>query len=81
MRRNGRLWLRRRVYSRVECQGFFELLKNKLNTKLIKTGAEVPRLDGQHPNPINALAFNPLYDVMASACTHLCFWLPDEKFD
>jgi len=46
-----------------------------------KNGDHVGKLDGQHPNAVTSLAFNPFFDVIASSCTHMCLWLPDEQYD
>ena len=50
MRRNGRLWLRRRVHSRVECQGFFELFKI-IKYKINKDGRRGPATGRSTPEP------------------------------
>ena len=46
-----------------------------------QNGDHVGKLDGQHPNAVTSLAFNPFFDVIASSCTHMCLWLPDEQYD
>lgn len=40
------------------------------------TGFKVCVLNGDHPNPVGCVQFNPKYMVLASACTNLGFWLP-----
>jgi len=44
-------------------------------------GEHIGKLDGRHPNAVSAIAFNHSSDLLVSACSQLCFWLPDEKFD
>lgn len=40
------------------------------------TGFKVCVLNGDHPNPVQCVQFNPKYMMMVSACTNLAFWLP-----
>jgi COMPASS component SWD2 len=40
------------------------------------TGFKVCVLNGDHPNPVQCVQFNPKYMMLVSACTNLGFWLP-----
>lgn len=40
------------------------------------TGFKVCVLNGDHPNPVQCIQFNPKFMMMVSACTNLGFWLP-----
>lgn len=40
------------------------------------TGFKVCVLNGDHPNPVGCVQFNPKYMMLVSACTNLGFWLP-----
>lgn len=40
------------------------------------TGFKVCVLNGDHPNPVQCVQFNPKYMMLTSACTNLAFWLP-----
>lgn len=40
------------------------------------TGSKVCVLNGDHPNPVQCVQFNPKYMMLVSACTNLGFWLP-----
>lgn len=40
------------------------------------TGFKVCVLNGDHPNPVQCVQFNPKFMMMVSACTNLAFWLP-----
>jgi len=36
----------------------------------VKTGNKIAVLEGNHPNPIGCVAFNPKYMMVASACNN-----------
>ncbi|KAF6034374.1 WDR82 [Bugula neritina] len=42
-----------------------------------ETGSKVCVLTSDHTAPIQCMQFNPKYMMMASACTHMGFWLPN----
>lgn len=33
-------------------------------------------LEADHPSPVQTIQFNPKFNMMASACTNLAFWIP-----
>jgi len=39
-------------------------------------GHTLSRMDGRHPQAINAIAFNPRYMMMTTGCHQICLWLP-----
>jgi len=39
-------------------------------------GHTLSRMDGRHPQAISAIAFNPRYMMMTTACHQICLWLP-----
>lgn len=43
----------------------------------VKTGHKIAVLEGNHPNPIACVAFNPKYMMIASACNNAAFWIPN----
>ncbi|XP_063680940.1 WD repeat-containing protein 82-like [Bolinopsis microptera] len=43
----------------------------------VKTGNKIAVLEGNHPNPIGCVAFNPKYMMVASACNNAAFWIPN----
>jgi COMPASS component SWD2 len=45
----------------------------------VTDGYKVCVLNGGHVGPVQCVQFNPAYLMMASACTHLNFWLPREE--
>lgn len=44
-----------------------------------KRASQLGRLNGPHPRPITAIAYNPKYMMMATACHQVCFWLPTKE--
>ncbi|KAA0201536.1 hypothetical protein HAZT_HAZT005428 [Hyalella azteca] len=39
-------------------------------------GYKVATLNGDHTGPVQCIQFNPKYMMLASACSHMSFWLP-----
>ncbi|KAL1448809.1 hypothetical protein WDU94_000069 [Cyamophila willieti] len=39
-------------------------------------GFKICVLKGDHTSPIQHLQFNPMYHMLASACSNTCFWIP-----
>lgn len=43
----------------------------------VEGGNKVAVLEGNHPNPVQCVAFNPKFMMIASACTNSAFWIPN----
>lgn len=39
-------------------------------------GYKVSTLSGDHSGPVQCIQFNPKFMMLASACSHMSFWLP-----
>jgi len=48
----------------------------KVHAWELESGRACPPWQDQHPGPVGLVRWNPKFRVVASACTALCFWLP-----
>ncbi|CAH1784535.1 unnamed protein product, partial [Owenia fusiformis] len=50
----------------------------KIHSWNTDTGAKVAVLNSEHQGPVTRIAFNPHFMMMATACSQMGFWLPND---
>jgi len=53
----------------------------KIHCWSAESGASVCTLIGEHSSPVQCIGFNPRFMMLASACTHMAFWIPQNHED
>jgi len=54
---------------------------SKIHVWAVETGRHVTALQSDHSPTVQALQFNPKFMMLASACTHMAFWIPNGMED